>query len=84
MKNYQNALEYHERYQALNDSIFNEKNSKQMAELQARYDSEKKDKEIQLLKKNEVIQQLDLKQQKVLTYSFIFISLLVVILAFMT
>jgi signal transduction histidine kinase len=81
IKNYQKALEYHQKYKELSDSILNEKNSKKMAELQARYDFERKEQEIQLLKKNEEIQQLKLKRQKTFTYSFILISLLVLLVA---
>jgi signal transduction histidine kinase len=82
MKNYKKAFEYHKKYKELNDSIFNERNSKKMAELQTRFDFERKEKEIELLKKNEEIQQLNLERQKIFTQFLILISLLVVILAF--
>ena len=84
VNDYKKAFAYHKKYKELNDSIFNEKNSKKMAELQARYDFEKKEKEIQLLKKNEEIQQLKLKRQKNFTYSLIIISLLVLLIAILT
>jgi PAS domain S-box-containing protein len=83
VNDYKKAFKYHKKYKELNDSIFNEKNSKKMAELQTRFDFEKKEKEIQLLKKNEEIQQLNMKRQKTFTYSLLLISLLVVILALM-
>jgi signal transduction histidine kinase len=75
---YKKALEYHRKYKEFHDAIFNEENSNKIAELQTRYDSEKKDKEIQLLKKNEEIQRLKLERQKTFTNFLILIFLLVV------
>ncbi len=47
---YKRAVECHKLYSDIKDSILNEQSSKQMAEMNVRYDSEKKDKE--LLKKD--------------------------------
>lgn len=49
---YMEALEYHLLYTALSDSMFNEKKSKQIAEMEAKYETEKKEKENELLKKD--------------------------------
>lgn len=75
-KDFRNAFEYFKRYKELNDSIFNDKNSKTIAELQTRYDSRKK--ELELMKKNEQIHHLNLARQTLFIKSLIVISLLVV------
>jgi len=43
---YQRALQFHQRYAAQKDSLLNERALKQINELQIRYESEKKDREI--------------------------------------
>lgn len=50
--------------EAIKDSIFTEENSKQLAELKTRYETEKKDKEIALLNTEKNLQQLSLKEQQ--------------------
>ncbi len=51
LKDYKTAYEYLQKYHLTKDSVFNEENNQQMNELLARFDSEKKDQEIQLLQK---------------------------------
>jgi len=46
---YKKAMEYHEKFDIVGRKIFNEKTQKKLAELQTKYESEKKEKEIQLL-----------------------------------
>ncbi|MCK5059037.1 MAG: tetratricopeptide repeat protein, partial [Candidatus Aminicenantes bacterium] len=82
LKDYPKALAYYKKFKEVNDTLFNENNSKRIAELQTRFDMERKEKEISLLKKNKQIQQLDLKHQKNLKNSFILVSVLILILAF--
>lgn len=52
------ALDFHERYDALKDSLFNEESTKQIAEISTRYDSEVKTKEIALLQRDKEVQAL--------------------------
>nr|WP_299339227.1 tetratricopeptide repeat protein [Allomuricauda sp.] len=61
---YQLSLESYERFLKLNDSMLNAEKTKKITELEARYDSEKKENEIALLKKNEELQQAQLVQQE--------------------
>lgn len=63
-KNFQKAYEFHKLFKAENDEIFNESNVSRIAEMQARYESEKKEKEIALLKEKEKIQDLEIARQK--------------------
>jgi hypothetical protein len=46
MGNYSLALEHYKQYTDYKDSLLNETNSKQIAQMKAQYESEKKDKEI--------------------------------------
>ncbi|MEM1336269.1 MAG: tetratricopeptide repeat protein [Bacteroidota bacterium] len=61
---YQLALNYYEGFLELNDSLLNAEKATKITELAARYESEKKENEIALLKKNEELQQAQLVQQE--------------------
>jgi len=63
-KDFVKALKYHELYFAIHDTIFNESQSEQIAEIQEKYESEKKEKEIILLKNDKEITDLKIKRQK--------------------
>ncbi len=52
---YKNAYQYQQLGLALNDSIFNERSSRQIAEMQARYDTERKEQENQLLRQENAL-----------------------------
>ncbi|MEO8086632.1 MAG: tetratricopeptide repeat protein [Bacteroidota bacterium] len=62
--NYKDAYENYRTFHLYSDSIINEVNGKQMAELQTKFETEKKDKEITLLNKENNIQSLTLKEQQ--------------------
>ncbi|HEY6161761.1 MAG TPA: tetratricopeptide repeat protein [Bacteroidia bacterium] len=64
MKDYKKAFEYHLLFSAIKDTIFNSESTRQLAEMQTKYESEKKEKEIELLTKKDVMQRLDNQQQK--------------------
>ncbi|MCX6581716.1 MAG: tetratricopeptide repeat-containing sensor histidine kinase [Candidatus Aminicenantes bacterium] len=85
---YQNAFLYHKKFKEASDEILNEDINRRIAHLQVIYEVEKKEKENQLLKKNNHIQELELKQQKLdldrqkLLRNFLaLVSVLVVIIA---
>ncbi len=82
-KEYEKAYQYLKKYTALNDSIFKTENSKRVAELQAKYDDAHKSKEIESLRKEKVLselqasrKELELQKQKNIKYLFIAGSLL--------
>ncbi len=77
-QDYARALKYHKDYKNAADNIFNTESSKKIAELQARYEAEKKEQEILLLKKNNEIQQLNLDRQKILRNVMIAAFILVI------
>ena len=62
--NLPSAIAYYKRYKAINDSIYSEKNSKQMAGLQVQFDTEKREQSIALLTKRNLVQQLTIRQRE--------------------
>ena len=55
---YKNALRYHQLYIQTKDSIFNEETAKKIAHIEASYEGEKKQAEIELLKKDKQLTKL--------------------------
>lgn len=64
IKDYEQSLKYYTRYIALKDSIFSEESHKQLTELQAKYEIDKKEKEIQILSKDKEIKEIALKKEE--------------------
>jgi serine phosphatase RsbU (regulator of sigma subunit)/Flp pilus assembly protein TadD len=62
--NYKKAYEYYKIFSSTKDSILNKENSKLITEMNTKYTTEKKEKEIELLKKNEDIQNLELSKKR--------------------
>ncbi|MDJ0367700.1 sensor histidine kinase [Hymenobacter sp. H14-R3] len=58
------AIGHQQRYQALNDSLFNEKKSKQIASLQVQYETRQKEQDMALLTKQSLVQQANLRQRE--------------------
>lgn len=85
-KNLAKAINYLEKYSDLKDAIFNEENSQQMAEMEAKYENDKKQKEILLLENQKQLQESELekkdveaKKNKILLLTFIAGFVLVVV-----
>lgn len=64
MGNYQKAYEFKQLHSALQDSVFNEQTQKQINQMQTNYDLAKKESEIELLTKNNIIKEKEDKIQK--------------------
>lgn len=62
--NYEKAYQYYTRFSSIKDSILNQENSRTIIEMNAKYTTERKQREIELLKKNEEIQKLELLKRK--------------------
>lgn len=60
---FEQAYLYHIAFFNIHDSLWGENVSKQINELQAKYESEKKEKEIELLSKDKIIREIELEQQ---------------------
>jgi serine phosphatase RsbU (regulator of sigma subunit) len=63
-KDFPKAYDYYKLYSEAKDSLLNNENSKLITEMNTKYTTEKKEKEIELLKKNEDIQNLELSKKK--------------------
>jgi two-component system, NarL family, sensor histidine kinase UhpB len=68
---YKNAYKFQKLYTSLSDSMFNETKNNQIEEMKTRYETEKKDNDIALLSKDKELQDVEIKKQKQLKYSFI-------------
>lgn len=79
---YLSAINNFEFYKALNDSIFNDTKGKQIAEMQAKYEANKKEKDIENLKLKESNQSKEL-QKTIQARNYTYMILIVLIL-FMT
>lgn len=64
LNNTKDALEYYKLFKAVKDSIFNKENSAKLIEMQTKFDSEQKEKEIVLLTKAKEISNLKALQQE--------------------
>jgi signal transduction histidine kinase len=81
--NYQDALKQYKMAMLYKDSSWNEAKSQQIAFLNEQYESEKKDKEIELLNNEKVVKELELnKQKQTKTYLMAGIALLTILSLF--
>jgi serine phosphatase RsbU (regulator of sigma subunit) len=71
LKNNEKALTYLNLFYAEKDSLLNKDNFKQIYEINTRYQTEKKQKEIELLTKDQIINDKTLKQQKIVRIALI-------------
>ncbi len=76
--NLSNAIEYYEKYNNLKDTLFTANSQKQINEIQTKYETGKKEQEIQLLNKDKQLSNLQIEQnkkeinhQRILIYTFI-------------
>lgn len=75
------ALKYAELFMATNDSLFRSDKTKAITEMETKYQTEKKQKEIELLEKDKVLQNQEIEKQTVIRNAFIVGFGLVAILA---
>lgn len=69
--NYQLSLEHYKLFTVYKDSILNQDNNKQMLQMKTIYETEKKEKEIELLNKDNAIQEKEISRQKLVRNGFI-------------
>ncbi len=70
-RDYQKSLEYYKLSSKVKESIFTGETNARIADMQTEYETEKNQKEIELLKKDNAIKELELNQQKLLRNSFL-------------
>ncbi len=83
-ENYKKALENYILMAQVEDSMYSEKAREKIAELETRYQTEKKEKEIALLTREKKIQDLEVKKAKSTRTWLLIIAFLVLILAIIT
>jgi tetratricopeptide (TPR) repeat protein len=83
INNYQLAASYLDKAMVLKDSVFNVERNRQINELEAKYQSERKEKEIEALAQKNEIQNLQIKQNIYLIYGLVVLSLLIIAIAFL-
>jgi len=66
---YKNAYNFHKLYSDSKDSLLNEESSKQITEMQTKYETEKKEQQITLLNKEGELQKSEVKRQKIIIWS---------------
>ncbi len=82
LNNYSQAFDYQAVYIKLHDSLYNEENSKKIAALQTQFETARKESEIVLLKKDQIIQQDGAKLQRlVLIIAFGGLATLLILLS---
>lgn len=75
------ALEYYKLYRTYKDSLLSEKSNNQITELNTKYETKKKEDNIELLTKDKKFQEADLGKQKLIINVFIGILVLVIVAA---
>jgi len=81
INDFKTSLEYFEKYHSINDSLFDKEKHKQISELNIKYKTIKKDKEISLLNKDKLIQEERYSMQKKLMILLSIIIIVIVIFA---
>jgi signal transduction histidine kinase len=74
-------MQYYKKYTSLKESLFNETKHLQIEEMQTKYESEKKENEIALLKKNNEIQNLE-KVLLLITLVLVFVIIIILYIRF--
>jgi signal transduction histidine kinase len=80
---YQKAYNYQEKYLNLRDSIFTRESQQRIVEMQIMYDRERKESEIELLRKSNQINALNLQKQRILKNFLLALAFLVMISLFL-
>lgn len=79
---YKHAFEYQTKLLNLKDTIYDLETNQNIAEMQTKFDTEKKEKENKILKQENDLQVLSINRQKIINYSVSLGLLLVIVLAF--
>lgn len=77
---HQKALQYYKMQSEIHDTIFSREKQNRIADIQIKYETEQKEKEIQLLKKDNEIHKLEIKKQKNFRNFVFFIVVLLILL----
>lgn len=81
-KKFDQSLKYYKLYSELKDSMINEESNNHINELSAKYESDKKQKEIELLKKDQEVKDEKIARQNIITTTVVVGLILFLILSF--
>ncbi len=81
LRNFESALEYYKLYSTNKDSVINESSSIKISRIETDYRIQKREKEIELLKKEAEIRNLNLSQNKTMSYYLMGSLILILIMA---
>ncbi len=81
LRNYNKALEYHRQFELLKDSLFNSEKHRQITELQLKYETEKSERENEILRNKSEIQNLQIDRGRYIRNSMIIILAIIIISA---
>lgn len=81
-RNFSKSLANFEAYKALNDSLINADKLENIAELETRYETEKKEREIELLNKEKELQAAELQRNQLMLSAATGLIVLIVVIAF--
>lgn len=81
--NFENALDYYEKYSITKDSLLNEDSQNAFAEMQTKYETDKKQQEIELLNTEKDLQDAKIKRDKLFrNFTLGFLAFVLLFLAF--
>ncbi|MCS6833219.1 MAG: SpoIIE family protein phosphatase, partial [Flammeovirgaceae bacterium] len=83
MREYKQAYDYLMKSYLMKDSVFDDLRSKQISEMQAKYDAERKETEILSLKQAKAINELELKNKEILMYVGLSVTVIISVLLFL-
>lgn len=75
---YKQALDFYKNYSDIKDTMMTQDGQKLISEMQVKYETEAKEKENQLLRQDQIINESRLKQQRFTIYTFMFVILAVI------
>jgi signal transduction histidine kinase len=67
-QDFRTSLDYQKKFRLLNDTIYSEKNTSTINQLEARYEFEKKETQIKQLETDKQLQQLSIRQKNIFNY----------------
>jgi len=79
--NFEKAYRYHKKYLQLKDSVMNLEMNSKMAEMQTKYETEKKEKQITILQKDKQLTQVEADRQKAMKLVYLASSLVILFIA---
>lgn len=69
--NFKAALDWHQKYSALKDKVFNQENSDRLNRLNAAYDARQREQQIAMLRKDAELREAALGRQRAITWSLV-------------